>query len=276
MKPNHLMPATVIAAAMLLPAHAAGQTAPTSRLDSLRAQFALPAISLATIATNATAPPSGSLGSPTAFGAAWGDAFVGAGYQQRVRFRNLGDGAVSGGAGFGNPRRNIGVEITATSYSTLRQGLATNGSASIKVHRVINPHLGIAAGFENAVPWGDTDGGSSLYAVASRLIPVRQDPSKIFGGIGISVGVGNARFRSERDIYANRDGINVFGNFSVRISDAVTGVADWTGQDLNAGAAVRLPGPLPLSLSLGFADLTHNAGDGARFIAGAGWAFRFR
>jgi hypothetical protein len=245
-------------------------------LDSLRALFALPDIQLIAMPASGGGAPAASLGSPTAFGAAWGDAFVGAGYQNRTRYGHLGDGAVSGGAGLGNPRRNIGIEITATSYSTLRQGFGTNGSASIKLHRVVNSMFGVAAGYENAMPWGHTDGGSSLYGVVSALIPVRADASKIFGGVGVSLGVGNARFRSERDVREHKDGWNAFGSMSFRVNDAITGVADWTGQDLNVGSAIRMPGPLPISLSVGLADVTHNAGDGARLIAGAGWAFRFQ
>jgi hypothetical protein len=254
----------------------ADSSASRARLDSLRARFVLPMLPLVSLPASAAAAPAASLGSPTAYGAGFGDAFVGAGYQYRVRFSSRGDGAASAGAGIGNAQRLAAVEITATSYSTFRSGFARNGSVSLKLHRSINPRMAIAAGYENAIPWGDTDGGSSLYVVATRLIPLRANTSSMFGGMGLSLGAGNARFRSEDDVEQNIPGINMFGSMSLRITEPVVAVADWTGQDLNLGASIRMPGPLPVSLSLGLADVTHRAGNGARFVAGAGWAFRYK
>lgn len=273
------MKPTVLVLALLLGAAAprsisaqdpAPAATPPSVLDSLRAQFRLPDIPVQMqIVRSAYGVPAASLGSPTAFGASRGAVFAGAGYQQRTRYGNLGDGAISAGFGIG-AARIVALEVTVTSFSTLRQGFGKNGSASFKVHRLINSRLGVAAGYENAVPWGGTDGGSSLYVVASRLIPLAGDEGKPFGGVGVSLGVGNARFRSERAVRAGEEGVNVFGSASVRILQPVTLMADWTGQDLNAGLAFQLPNNIPFSFSLGFADITGRAGDGARFIAGGG------
>ncbi|HUP89827.1 MAG TPA: hypothetical protein VM100_10760 [Longimicrobiales bacterium] len=213
--------------------------------------------------------PAASFGSTTAFGASGGDLFVGAGYQKRTRYEVIGDGAVSAGFGIGNGK-HLAAEVTVTSFSTLRQGFLANGSASVKLHRLLNNRSAVAVGYENAVPWGGTDGGSSLYIVGSKLLPLSAEEGKPFGGIGVSVGVGNGRFRSESAVRGHRAGVNVFGSASVRVLKPVMLIADWTGQDLNAGFALQLPQRWPISISVGFADITRSAGDGARFIAGGG------
>lgn len=247
-----------------------------TRLDSLRARFALPDAPVQTVITQtAFGVPAASFGSSTAFGASGGDLFAGAGYQQRTRYEVIGDGAVSAGFGVGNSKR-IAAEVTITSFSTLRQGFMNNGSASVKLHRLLDNRTAMAIGFENAVPWGGTDGGSSLYIVGSKLLPLSAEEGKPFGGIGVSLGVGNGRFRSESAVRGHRAGVNVFGSASVRVLQPVTLMADWTGQDLNAGFALQLPRRWPISVSVGFADITGNAGDGARFIAGAGASFHMK
>ena len=59
------------------------------------------------------APGSSSL-SPTGFGARWGQAFTGAGFQERTRFTESSDGAVSVGFGLGDPRKTVGFQTTIT------------------------------------------------------------------------------------------------------------------------------------------------------------------
>ena len=266
-----MLPRRLACAALLVGTPLCAQT----RLDSLRARFALPDLPVQTvIVKSAFGVPAASFGSATAFGASGGDVFIGAGYQKRARYGPLGDGATSGGFGVGNPRA-FAVEATITSFSTLRQGFGKNGSLSLKLHRVLNPHTAVAFGYENAVPWGGTDGGRSLYIVTSRLIPLSSDEGRPFGGVGISFGVGNGRFRSEKAVRAKRDGINAFGSASVRVAQPLIFMADWTGQDLNTGFAVQLP-HLPISFSVGLADVTGNAGDGARIIAGGGASFSLK
>jgi len=127
---------------------------------------------------------------------------------------------------------------------------------------------------EGAVPWGDTDAGTSAYAVASNMFKLRLRPDDPFGSVVVSAGVGNGRFRSEGDVVDGVETWNVFGNVSTRVSRRVSVVADWTGQDLNVGGSLLAFPRYPVVVTAGLADVTHRAGDGARWIVGVGYGFR--
>lgn len=254
-----------------LPAAAQG-----TRLDSLRASYGLPPVPVERmVGAAAVRIPAASFGSPTAFGARWGDVFAGAGYQHRARRTRRGDGALTAGFGVGDPIGAVALEITATSFSTLHQGFLTNGGLSFKVHRRIGERTGVALGAENAVPWGEPDAETSVFVVASHLLPLRRDPAAAFGGVGVTVGVGNDRFQREAAVRADEAGVGLFAALSTRLTPELAATLDWTGQDLNAGL-IYLPDWAPLALGAGLADITGSAGDGARFIAGGGVALRFR
>src|SRR5438105_6620312 len=77
-----------------------------SRLDSLRLSLRLPAPPVGPILQQQArqwGSPGTSFGSPTAFGARFGDVFAGAGYQARTRYTHIRDGSVVGGFGLFDP-----------------------------------------------------------------------------------------------------------------------------------------------------------------------------
>lgn len=248
-------------------------------LDSLIWETAAIAAPLPTTAqmTQVTlrAQPGNSVGSESAWGAGWGDFFAGVGYQERGRFSSHPDGTASFGFGLGNPRRDLGLEVGVNSASTFHQGPGKNGSVSLKLHRVLPGAYGLAVGVENAASWGGTDGGSSTYGVLSHTHQIRDDPSLFLGSVAWNVGVGNSRFLSQQDLVAGKTGgVNAFGSLGVRMASRASLIADWTGQDLDAGLSLVPFHRSPMILSLGVADLTRRAGDGPRFIVGLGAGFR--
>jgi hypothetical protein len=245
-------------------------------LDSLRASLLLPAGLNELRDGRHLRLPVASIQSPTAFGAEYGDVFAGAAFQKRTRFTRTKDAMVAVGAGLGNRSRTVGVELTLTSFSTLRQGFGTNGSISIKAHRIIAPATAVAVGYENAVRWGVPDGGQSLYAVGSTFLPLRSNAASSFGGIGINFGVANGRFRSEHDVDSHTPNANIFGTLTTRVTSQALLIADWAGQDLAVATAIQPLQRVPVVVTIGAADVLHRAGDGARFIAGAGAVWRWR
>jgi hypothetical protein len=270
---------------MILVSTAVGaQQADTSKAGQLRALDSLITDAAAIAArvpstaamTQATlrAAPGNSVGSESAWGAGWGDFFAGVGYQSRARFSSKPDGSESVGFGLGDPRQYVGLEVGINSASTFRQTPGKNGSVSLKLHRALPGEYGIAVGIENAAAWGGTDGGSSTYGVVSHTFQFREDPQHFFGSLAWNVGVGNSRFLSEQDLAAGKKGVNVFGSAGLRLISRASLVGDWTGQDLDAGLSIVPFRRSPLVLSLGMADLTHRAGDGARLIVGLGAGFR--
>lgn len=216
-----------------------------------------------------------SIGTPTAFGAQWGNVYFGGTYQQRTRFTDIDDGAVAVGFGVGDARKYVALESTLTSFSTFRQDFLENGGISFKLHRTFPGDLAVAIGLENAISWGNTDGGSSLYGVATKVFRLRENSSEPFSRVTTSIGIGGGRFRSEDAINRGDDDPNVFGSVGVQVAPPVSLIAEWTGQDMNLGASITpIPG-VPLVITPAAADVTNTAGDGARFILGVGYGISF-
>jgi len=241
--------------------------------DALRDPFRLdlsPAVRSALLYANR---PGSSVATPTAYGASWGQVFVGAGWQERGRYIEKPDGAVMAGLGFGNPRELVGLEVVYTSFSTVRSGFFSRTALSFKVHRVLSGSTAIAAGWENALVRGPTDGGSSGFGVVSHVFHLGDPLERPFRTLTASLGVGNGRFRSERQVQAGTGALGVFGSVGLRLVAPVALIADWTGQDLALGTSVVPIRSLPLVLTAGVQDVTRRAGDGPRLTVGAGAAF---
>ena len=219
--------------------------------------------------------PGSSSGTPTAYGAEFGDVFFGAGYQARTRYTRHVDGDAYIGLGLGNPRDYLGIELCVTSFTTVRHGFFRQSSFSFKIHRDLPGNFAIAYGWEDAIHSSGTDGGSSMYGVLTSSIPLRDDPDAFLSRLTLSGGFGNGRFQSERAFSADRHGVNGFGSIGLRVFKPIALLADWTGQDLTLGASVVPFRRIPLFITPAYADVTGSAGDGARFVMGVGIDFSF-
>ena len=223
--------------------------------------------------------PGSSSGTPTAYGAEFGDIFFGGEFQARTRytstlpFRDRIDGSVYGGFGLGNPRSFLGIELVATSFTTIRHGFFRESSFSFKIHRQLPGNFAIAYGWEDAIHSTGTDGGSSMYGVLTSDIRFREDYDAPMSAVTLSAGVGNGRFQTEQAFYAGKHGVNGFGSMGLHVVRPLSLIADWTGQDLMLGASIVPFRKLPLIITPAFADVTGSAGDGARFVMGAGFDF---
>ncbi|MGH7669949.1 MAG: hypothetical protein ACRENQ_10710 [Gemmatimonadaceae bacterium] len=249
--------------------------APIAHLDSLRKQYRVaPAPVQPIVVASFLSAPGSSLGSPSPSGVGSGDYFMGAGYQERTRFTSRADGGVGVGTGFGDPAAGVALEMTVSSYSSIRHSFASIGGLSFKLHhRDSQRMLLYAFGVENAVPWGLTDGGTSAYATAGRVFVLRPDENAAFGVLTTSLGIGTGRFRTQDAILTHRHTIGIFGGAGLRIIPAVAIAADWTGQDLDAGFTVTPFRNRGIVASIGYADLTRTAGNGPRFIMSIGYGF---
>lgn len=247
------------------------------QLDSLRQQYLVPSpidpVLQATPERISRAAPGMTVASPAAFGANWGEVFVGAGLQARARGALPGRAGVDGtgivGAGFGNSHRAVGLEVAVTSLGTVES--FGRFSLSAKLHRQLGGASALAVGWENLLEGERSDGGSSVYGVASTVLAFGPPPHQPFSSVTLTVGAGSGRFQREEDFENESNGIGFFGSAALRVIEPATVIADWTGQDLSIGASLRPHPALPLVLSLGAADLTGSAGDGTRFIMGFGY-----
>jgi hypothetical protein len=218
--------------------------------------------------------PAASIANPTAFGVDFRQGYVGLSYQARTRFTDIDDAAALAGIGFGDRDRLVGVELTLHSYSTIRGGGPfETGGVGVKVHRALGSRSGVAAGVENAVSWGGSDAGRSGYVVGTHVLFRTRAPSTTLNALALSLGVGNGRFRSEDDVIAGNEGVNVFASAGLQVIEPAALVLDWTGQDLWAGLSITPIRHQPLVVNLAFADLTRSAGDGPRFVASVAYGF---
>ncbi|NEP00089.1 MAG: hypothetical protein F6K58_15700 [Symploca sp. SIO2E9] len=218
------------------------------------------------------ANPSVTIINPSAYGASWGNAGIGIGFQERTRFSNQSDGVVGVGIGLGNPRQNVGLEVGIITVDLLGDTLE-DGAINLKLHRQLPKDFAVAVGVQGAVTWGNTDGGSSVYGVVSKRFALKQDQSKPFSEIHLSAGIGGGQFRSESDVDDGVDSVGGFGSVAVRIVEPVSAIAEWTGQDLTVGLSVVPFRRIPLVIAPAITDITGTAGDGGRFILGVGYGF---
>jgi hypothetical protein len=222
--------------------------------------------------------PAGSITTPTAFGADLGQAFIGTGIQARTRYTHESDAAFVAGLGLGD-RRVLGLEVAATSYSSFSSRGGTFGevgSLSFRLHRLVGRDAAVAVGWENPVHWGDTDAGESRYAVATKVFRNGPDGDAPFSATVISMGVGNGRFRTEKQVTEKRERVNFFMSTGVRLHRNASWIIDWTGQDLNLAVSLMPAGRrFPIIVTPGVADVWHYAGDGPRPIVAIGYNFNF-
>jgi hypothetical protein len=219
--------------------------------------------------------PAASVSVPTAFGVDAGELFFGIAYQGRTRYTEQDDGAAVIGLGVGS-RRVVALEAALTTYSTFRGTPFETGGLSLKLHRMLPRQTSIAVGWENAVRWGGSDDDGSLYAAATKLVNLRREPDQPFSTAVFTLGLGNGRFRFEEDDAEGNETVNLFAAAGARVTPHVSLVADWTGQDLNAAASLTPLPRVPVVITVGLADLTGSAGDGARFILSLGYGLALR
>lgn len=265
---------------------ALSSTAGAQNVDSLRRVYTLPnlsgsAMQLAGNVSRAT--PGSTSGSPSAFGASMGQAFVGASYQNQERGNTVSDGAVVAGFGLGDPRSAVGLEVAVTSFSTVRSGFGKTGGVSLKVHRILPDNWGVAVGYENAATWGVTDGGNSWYGVVSKIQNLTNDPTGLFGSVTLNAGIGNGRFRDihittlstgQTILGTPQSNIGFFASGGLRLHQSTSLIADWGGQDLSVGLSIAPFESFPIVFTPAMADVTGRANKTARFILGVGLGFQ--
>ncbi|NJN23909.1 MAG: hypothetical protein HC810_05320 [Acaryochloridaceae cyanobacterium RL_2_7] len=93
--------------------------------------------------------------------------------------------------------------------------------------------------------------------------------------IALTAGAGAGRYRTIFDLDNENGDPNVFGSVAFRVFEPVNVISEWTGQDLTVGLSIQPIPKVPFVITPAFTDITGNAGDGWRFVMGAGYSFRF-
>ncbi len=223
--------------------------------------------------TDYQAPPSISVGVPFAYGLSLGSVGIGLGLQERTRYTNSADGGMGISLGLGNPQKLVGFDVGISIFDL--SDFASRGSVSFKLHRAIANDFEVALGWQNAIVWGSTDAGTSFYGVLTKTFLLGESVNQPFSLLVVSAGIGSGQFRSESDIYSDRETVGVFGSAALRVAKPLNAIAEWTGQDMTLGLS-WVPFPkTPLVLTGGVTDLTGNAGDGSRLIFRVGYILSF-
>lgn len=219
------------------------------------------------------ASPSITIINPSAYGASWGNAGIGLGYQERARFTDESDGVFGLGFGLGNAQKNVGVQVGISLVDI--SSPFSDGSINLKLHRRLPKDFAIAAGVQGLTTWGNTDGGSSVFGVATKRFKLRTDRTKPFSEVYTTLGVGGGQFRSESNINEGNENVGVFGSLAIKVIQPVGLVAEWSGQDLTIGVPLVPFKKIPLVIVPSITDVTGSAGDGTRFVLGLGYSLSF-
>jgi S-layer homology domain len=238
----------------------------------------VPEITAAVIRKPVNAPATG-ITTPSAFGANWGDIFVGAGYQNNLpaAIAPPGDGnstVYGAGIGLGNARDFVGLEASYTAAGTT---VADRGGVNFKLHKLLGENVAIAAGWENAIRNGYTaanDPKDTYYGVLTGILPVG-DTSNFTA----SVGAGNGRFRTFNDLTADNNTANIFGGLGFRFSENIAVAADYNGRNFSVSLplTVKLGDSVGVQVTPALLDFAgdQNTGPKSRFAIGGGIGFHF-
>jgi hypothetical protein len=219
------------------------------------------------------ASPNISIVTPSGYGADWGKIGIGVGYQERTRFTDTGDGVIGFGFGLGDAQNLVGLQVGLTLVDV--SDPFNDGSISFKLHRRLPFDMSVAVGVQGGFTFGVTDGGSSVYGVLTKRFALNQDLREPFSEIYTSIGVGGGQFRSEADVQNGNETVGVFGSVAVRLAEPISLITEWTGQDLTVGISFVPFRNIPFVIVPAFTDVTNSAGNGGRFILGAGYSFSF-
>lgn len=219
--------------------------------------------------------PGSTVGVPSAFGANFGDAFVGLAFSNRRPRINESDGALSVGFGLGDSERSLGLEVSANIGSLRRFG--ANGDIGLKLHRALPGKAAIALGFDEGIIWGDEnrDTVSTLYGVVSKIFDLRPDDPFNPQSLTLTLGVGGGRFRSFDNIVNRQGGVGVFASAGFRFVPQASAIASWTGQDLNLGVSYVPLKTTPLFLTFVVGNVLNRNDNATLFSFGIGYGFNY-
>jgi hypothetical protein len=220
-----------------------------------------------------TYSPSLTFATPSAFGATWGDVFIGASAATAGKARTQPDGSISMGFGLGDARKLVGLELGYNIGSIKNFGY--NGTFDLKANRIVyakgNTQIAAAAGWKSFAQHvkGESVRPSSAYGVVTSYSLLKPKDTVNKMPISFSLGVGGGDFRQ------GDDSTGVFTGVGVQVHPQVGVGLGWSGVGLNIGASFIPVPTLPLTITAQGADLTGNSTGGTVFALSIGYGFNF-
>jgi hypothetical protein len=219
--------------------------------------------------------PGSSAGGPTAFGANFGDAYIGVSGSNRRAKVNEADGSMGLGFGLGDSSKYAGLEVSVN-LGSIRK-FAANGEVGFKLHRKLSSDSAIAIGYDSGVVWGKDNQKSisTVYGVVSKVMKLRPDDSANSLPLTLSVGIGGGRFRSLDDVINQRSSVGLFGSLGLQVSPQASLVSTWTGRDLNLGVSFVPIRTTPLFVTAVAANVLRRDDNATVFSLSIGYGFNF-
>jgi len=226
------------------------------------------------------AAPGSTAGTPSAYGASFGQAYIGGGLlfplddnKDRV------DGSLSVGFGLGNAAKSVGLEVNIN-ITSVGGGdnfdFGDSGGVGFKLHRYLGDGTAVAIGWSNPIKWGDvTNAKDTIYGVVTKAFALQPNNLNNKLPLTVSVGLGSGAFRSKGAIAADENDINLFASLGLRVIPEVSLVTSWTGNRLNMGASFAPFQKIPIVINAIFTDVTSNLDTGLGFALSTGYIFRF-
>lgn len=214
------------------------------------------------------AAPGIAFGSPTAFGAGWGQAYMGIGGQTISTGQEDVDGSALVGIGFGDPHELFAFDMAMTVVS-LTEGLGQDGNWSFKFHHTFADRSALAVGLHEAAGWGEaSDTSTSPYVAYTRVLELAPQAYKRPLTLALNAGVGKERFAGISDDYG------AFGSVALAWHRQSSVIADFNGRELGVAISVVPMYRIPLVFTAGLINLTERYED-TEFAAGIGYLHSF-
>lgn len=218
--------------------------------------------------TAPVAAPGIAFGSPTAYGAGWGQAFAGVGGQTVDEANSEVDGSALVGFGLGDPNRYLGLEA-AMNIISLTDRFGDDGSWGFKVHHTFSDRSALAVGVADVGGWGDAkDTDATTFAAYSRVVELDPASPKRPLTLAWNVGIGDGRHAEP-----SAD-IGVFGSVALSWHRQSSVIADFDGRDLGLGVSAVPFYRIPLVVTAGLINVTGRYED-VQFAGGVGYLHSF-
>jgi len=214
------------------------------------------------------AAPGIAFGSPVGFGASWGQAYAGIGGQTLSEGSDSADGSATLGAGLGDSRRFLGVDV-AMNVISLQEGFAEDGSWGFKFHHTFPFRAALAFGVDDTGGWGDArEQKSSSYLSYTQVVDLAPESPKRPLSLAFTLGAGRERFAEPGD------DVGAFGSLALALHRQGSVIVDYHRGDLSLGASAVPFYRMPIVVTIGFINLTGQHAD-TEFAAGVGYLYHF-
>jgi len=214
------------------------------------------------------AAPGIAFGSPTAYGAGWGQSFSGIGGQTVSTAQDDVDGSALLGFGLGDPHRYLALEA-AMNVVSLTEGLGQDGNWSFKFHHTFSDRSALALGFHEAAGWGDaSDTHTSTYAAYTTVLEIDPAAFKRPLTLAVTAGLGDERFADPDD------DLGAFSSVALSWHRQSSVILDFNGRELGAAVSAVPFYRIPLVFTAGLINLTERHAD-MEFAAGIGYLHSF-